>query len=234
MGKDSDWYPQSLAGERALYANIKAKIAGYEAKYPAVLTDDYLLVIDTFCNAFIEAYDKIEQNRATNKQATSWFENLCRSKQENTPAPSPPIYQAITIPANTLVGIEKACRDFAGLLKKQLNYNEADGVDLMIEKEKADDLVLEDAQPDLKLSVSASNVVEVEWKKSGFDMLELQYRKFGETLWQPADKSTEKIIEFAPPLTTPGTPEKFEFRGIYLIKNQRVGQWSAVYTVTVG
>lgn len=231
--ESTDWYPRTLAGERALYANIKAKIAGYASKYP-VLTEPYVATIDTFCTAFVGAFDKIEQNRATNKQATTWFDNLCRSKQENTPAPSPPVYQAITLPLGTLVGIEKACRDFAGLMKKQLNYDKADGLDLMIEREATEGLNPEDAQPDLKLSVTASGVVAVEWKKIGYDMLELQYRKFGETLWQLADKSTEKIIEFAPPLTTPGVPEKFEFRGIYLIKNQRVGQWSAIYSVTVG
>jgi hypothetical protein len=32
----------------------------------------------------------------------------------------------------------------------------------------------------------------------------------------------------------PGKPEKFEFRAIYLIKNKRAGQWSPVYTRTVG
>ena len=71
-------------------------------------------------------------------------------------------------------------------------------------------------------------------EKSGFDMLELQWRKAGDTLWQAADKSTEKIINFTPPDAEPGVPEKFEFRAIYLIKNKRVGQWSPIYTKTVG
>ena len=53
-------------------------------------------------------------------------------------------------------------------------------------------------------------------------------------MWQMADKSTEKIIEFAPPLTTPGAPEKFEFRAVYILKNHCIGVWSPIYTVTVG
>ena len=76
--------------------------------------------------------------------------------------------------------------------------------------------------------------LDFEWKKTGFDMLELQWRKAGDALWQAADKSTEKIINFTPPDLEPGKPEKFEFRAIYLIKNKRVGQWSPVYTRTVG
>ena len=77
-----------------------------------------------------------------------------------------------------------------------------------------------------------------EWKISGDGnrnaTVTVQYRKVGTELWQAVDKSTEKVIEFTPPVTTPGVPEKFEFRGIYILKNQRVGQWSPIYTETVG
>jgi hypothetical protein len=53
-------------------------------------------------------------------------------------------------------------------------------------------------------------------------------------MWQAADKRTEKILEFTPPIAVPGTPEKFEFRAVCLIKNGRVGEWSSIHTVTVG
>lgn len=35
-------------------------------------------------------------------------------------------------------------------------------------------------------------------------------------MWQMTNKSTEQIIEYTPPVTTRGEPEKFEFRGVYL------------------
>lgn len=217
-----------------MYANILAKIEGYRGKYAAILTDDYREFIHTFCQAFIEAFDKIEQNRATSRTATEWFNDLVRSKQENTPAPVPPTFQQITLPAETMVGIEQACREFRRLLVSQRNYNKADGLDLMLEREAADELNLAEVSPVLKYTVLTNDSIDFDWKKTGFDMLELQYRKEGAALWQYADKSTEKIINFTPPLTTPGVPEKFEFRAIYLIKNQRVGQWSQIYVITVG
>ncbi len=102
----------------------------------------------------------------------------------------------------------------------------------MLEREKGDDLNLADAEPELEFSVEDTEVVTA-WKKKGFDALELKYRKVGAPLWQLADKSTEKIIRFAPPLTTPGVPENFEFRAILIIKNERVGKWSPTYTLTV-
>ena len=230
---DGDWYPTDGATERLMYGNIDAKIDNYAVKYP-FLTADFLDEIHTMCRTFMECYDKIEFNRATGKQATQWFENIVSSKQDNTPASAPPVYQLIVLPAGAFVGLEKFCREFAGLFKKQRNYDKADGLDLMIEREAVEPPNLTEVFPELKYTVLTDNSIDFDWKKTGFDMLELQYRKEGATMWQFADKSTEKIINFAPPLTAPGVPEKFEFRAIYLIKNQRVGQWSQLYVITVG
>ena len=233
MQEKTDWYPSTGEGERLMYGNIDAKIDNYAAKYP-FLTADYLDEIHLMCRTFTECYDKIEYNRATAKQATKWFENIVSSKQDNTPAPPPPVYQPITLPTGAFIGLEKFCREFAGLFKKQRNYDEADGLDLMIERAEGEPLNLAEASPDLVYTVLPNNNIDFNWKKSGFEMLELQYRKEGAALWQFADKSTESVISFAPPLTTAGVPEKFEFRAIYLIKNQRVGQWSQIYVITVG
>lgn len=233
METNSDWYPQNRAGERLMYGNIDAKIDGYAVKYP-FLNADYLEEIHAMCLTFIECYDKIEYNRATSKQATQWFENIVSSKQDNTTAPPPPVYQPIVLPSKAFIGLEKFCREFAGLFKKQRNYDEADGIDLMIEREAVEPPNLAEAVTELKYSVLPNDSIDFDWKKTGYDMLELQYRKEGAAMWQYADKSTEKVINFAPPLTAPGVPEKFEFRAIYLIKNQRVGQWSQIYVITVG
>jgi hypothetical protein len=76
--------------------------------------------------------------------------------------------------------------------------------------------------------------VFVRLEKSCFDTLELQWRKARTEMWQPADKSNVSPIVFTPTLTMLGVPEKFEFSAVYIIKNQRVGQWSQIYSLTVG
>lgn len=233
MNEERDWYPTTLDGERTLYGNIDSKINGYAVKYP-FLTPAYLTAIHTMCGAFIEGYDKVTENRATAKQMSGWFENIVSSKQKNEPIPPAPVFQDFAMPVGATVGLEQQCREFARLMKNQPNYDPADGLDLMIEREKAGDLNVNDAMPELKITKNSNNSLDFEWKKTGFDMLELQWRKAGAAMWQQADKSTEKVINFAPPLTTPGAPEKFEFRAVYLIKNERVGQWSPIYTETVG
>lgn len=233
MIDSTDWYPRTLEGERAFYENLDAKIDGYAAKY-SFLDAGRLAAVHLMCQTFIECYDKMAQNRATARQMTGWFDNIVRSKQDNEPVSPAPVFQTWTIPAGATVGIEKQCRRFAGLFKEQDEYDEADGLDLMIARAAGEAPALENAVPDLKISDQPDGSLDFEWQKSGFDMLELQWRKVGETLWQAADKSTEKIINFMPPDLEPGKPEKFEFRAIYLIKNKRVGQWSPVYTQTVG
>lgn len=229
----SDWYPQTRDSERILYANIDSKIDGYAAKY-SFLTNAYLTAVHAMCGAFVEGFDRTTANRATARQMTKWFDNIVDSKQKDEAIPAAPVFQAFAMPAGAMLGLEEQCRRFARLMKSQANYDKADGIDLMIEREKTDGLNVDDAMPELKISKNLNNSLDFEWKKSGFDMLELNWRREGEEMWQLADKSTEKVISFAPPLTTPGKPEKFEFRAVYLIKNRRVGKWSPVYTETIG
>ena len=233
MNSESDWYPTTNEGERAFYENLEAKIDAYGAKY-AFLDAGRLAAVHLMCRTFLECYDKTAQNRATARQMSQWFDNIVRSKQDNEPVPPAPVFQAWAIPAGATVGIERQCRRFAGLFKEQDEYSEADGLDLLIAKAAGEEQAVETAQPDLKISDQPDNSLDFGWLKAGFDMLELQWRKAGEEMWQAADKSTEKVINFTPPDLEPGKPEKFEFRAIYLIKNKRVGQWSPVYTRTVG
>lgn len=230
---DGDWYPGDMATERSMYGNIDEKIDGYKTKY-TFLTDPYVEKIHLMCQTFIEGYDKVEQNRATAKQMTTWFSNIVDSQQKNELVPAAPVFLAFAMPAGATVGLERQCRAFAGLMKEQDEYEKADGLDLMIEKGESAPLNLGEAQPDLKIAGNLDNSVSVGWKKTGFDLLELQWRKAGTEMWQAADKSNVSPIKFTPPLTTAGVPEKFEFRAVYIIKNQRVGQWSTIYTLTIG
>jgi hypothetical protein len=233
MTEKVDWYPTDRATERLMYGNVDAKLDGYAVKYP-FLTADYRAQVHAMCRTFVEAYDKIEYNRATARQATQWFENLMNGSPQGEAAPAPPAFQPIVLPAGALIGIEKSFRAFAGLFKKQLNYDKADGLDLMIERGQAKRTAAGETAPELKYTVSADGVVTIEWKKTGYDALEVQYRKLGAEMWQAADKSTEKIIEVAPPLAAPGVPEKFEFRAVALVKNRRTGSWSSPQILTVG
>ena len=234
MTINEDWYPNDEATRRLMCQTIDEGVDAFQPKYPDVLTNDYLREIHATCGVYMNAYDAKEFNRAQMKAWTTWFQNLHDSERKNETVEAPPAFVPVTIPDGALMGVERLLRRFAKKLKDHDNYEKSDGLALMIEKGEAEELNLIDAQPVLKLRVETDGRVIIVWTKSGFDMLEAQWRRFGETMWQPLDKSTEKEIEFQPPATTPGVPEKFEFRGVYMLKNKRVGQWSPIYTQTIG
>ena len=64
MNEERDWYQTTLEGERMMFRNIDSNIDGYAAKYP-VLDAAYLLQIHSMCQAFVDGYDKVTENRAT-------------------------------------------------------------------------------------------------------------------------------------------------------------------------
>lgn len=232
MATDDDWYPSSRPLQRIMFGNVKAKYREYETPYG--LTEANVERVELICDTFIEVFDKIEYNRATGRQATEWFKNILEGEPRGSLAPAPPTYVTITLPIGAFIGLEKEFRELMKFFKANSAYTQADGEDLMIVAPEKEEENLLEAMPELSLTVSSSNVVTVTWKKGSFDSLELQYRKADAPMWQFADKSTEREIDFTPPLTTPGIPEKFEFRGVFVQKNERVGQWSPTYTTTVG
>lgn len=230
MAYNPDWYPKSRAEQRIMYQNVDAKIENYKTKYD--LSEELRLRVHLICRTFIEGFDKLEQNRATGKQLSEWFENILTGEPAGELAPAPPVFQTITMPAGAFIGLEAEFREFARFFKNNPVYDRADGEDLMIVAPEGDSSDLATVAPEIRLTGLPNNAISVEWVKSQFDALELQYREAGTEAWLLADKSTAKVFEFAPP--TGGTPKKIELRAVYLIKNQRVGQWSPIYTLTIG
>jgi hypothetical protein len=226
-----DWYPTKRADQFTMYTNVLAKIDSYTVKYD--LATALVADVKLMCNTFIACYQKIEQNKATMKDMNEWFENILTAKAKKEADPAP-VFQTITLPAGAFTSIEAEFRKFAEFFKNNPVYEKGDGIDLMIVAPESEEDDLSTVAPELKLSVDANGAVEVAFKKGDFELLELQYRKVGSTMWQAADKSNKSPIKFTPPLSAVGTPEKFEFRAVYLIKNERVGQWSPEYPITVG
>ena len=231
MGDESDWYPNNRAKLRAMFQNFHAKINGYGAKYG--LTAAQLLEALTICSTGMQVLDKYEQNQATGKQMSQWVTNVFKGKPAGSPVPPAPVFQAMDLPAGSFIGLEEKFRAFVRDIKNHPAYTEADGVDLMIVAPEAEEIDLETIAPEIGVTAMPSGIVTISWKKGTMTALEVQFRAVGAANWQLADKSTETTIRFTPALAD-NQPQKFEFRAIYLLKNERVGQWSMVHTITVG
>lgn len=230
MNEKTDWYPKSLAKQRTMYQNFNSKIGGYKAKYG--LTDAQIAEVHIICETFIEIDDKINRNQATAKQMTEWRDNVLTGKPAGSQVPPAPVFQAFALPAGAFIGLEEKFRAFVRDFKNNPAYTEADGIDLMIVAPETEEIDLDTVQPEIDIMSLPNGVVMIDWRKGMFTALEVQYRAIGAMNWQLADKSTETTIRFDAPLTN--QPQKFEFRAIYLLKNERVGQWSIVHTLTVG
>ena len=230
MAVRKDWLKKNLPELYVMFDNVAAKIDAY--KVPYGLTDEWVERVKLICETFKQLYTGMTSAQATMKEAYKWQEIVLRGAPKGSPAPAAPVFQAITMPVGAFAGIMDEFREMMGFFKMNPAYTEADGENLMILAAPEAAGEQDDAQPSLKVSVDADGQVRVEYKRGGFGSLELQWRKTGDEDWQFADKSTERIITFTPDGITP--PQTIELRAIFLEKNKRVGQWSPIYSLTLG
>jgi hypothetical protein len=187
--------------------------------------------VKAICKTFKSSYTGVMQSRAAVKDFNKWFENILNGEPMGASAPAPPLIPAMTLPVDASIGIMDKFREMMNFFKANAAYTEADGENLMIVAPESDEENPDEATPALETSANGSGEVEVIYTRGEFSGLELQWRKAGETVWQAADKSTETVITFEPENVT--APANIELRGIYLLKNRRVGNWSPVYSVTL-
>jgi hypothetical protein len=139
MGNE-DWYPSTMDGEFVMYTNVYVKIDNYATKYG--LTTAIVSRVKLMCSTFTDIYQKIQQNRATDKDQTQWVKKIMRSKYDGSSVTNAPVFQTIPIPTGAFNGVEEEFRKFVAQFKENDAYEEADGIDLMIVKVDADDVDL--------------------------------------------------------------------------------------------
>jgi hypothetical protein len=230
--KNRDWFPSTRAEQNVVFANFNAKIDDYKNVFG--LTEPLLAKLHTICETFLEVYQKVEQNRAAGANLTSWQDTIFIGTPKGDPVPQAPKFAVINVPVGAFIGIFAEFREIVGFIKSNPNYTENIGLDLMIVAPETEQSNLNDASPNLKLALKNDVSVEIAFKKADFDAIEIQYRKASTENWLPADKATTSPTTHTPQLTVAGQAEKFEYRATYLQKNQRVGNWSPIYSITVG
>lgn len=229
---NKDWMPTTRAGKNAMFTNFVAKIANYQITLG--LTEEQLNALRTVCNSYIEIYDKTEQIRASNRDLTAWQDEVFEGRPRGDAAPTPPTFATITLPDGAFIGTLDEFRELIAYIKNNPNYTENIGLDLMIVRDSDDDDDFRGKNPRLRISVKNDISVEISFKKGEANAVEIQYRSAGTEIWRLGDKTTISPVNISPEFTREEQTEKFEFRGIYLVKNERVGNWSPIYSITVG
>jgi len=164
----------------------------------------------------------------TAKELRVNYKNLIKNGPLGSPGGAAPV--APTVPAApTLVapGIFPRIGQLVQRIKNNPNYTEAMGHDMGIIGSEQSNLRVE-MKPVLKL-VMKGGQVEVQWTKGDADALMIETDK-GSGSWQFLAIDT---VPHYPDTTTITTPSVWKYRAMYMVNDERVGQWSDVASITV-
>lgn len=224
--------PSTKAGKFAMFNNFRAKIEGYQTTIG--FTNDQKSRMQLICDIYTEIYQKNEQIKASKSDFSAWQDSILMGTPRGEDAPASPVFPTITMPAGSFIGILSEFREFVNFIKNNPNYTENIGLDLMIVGEDTNGDNLTEGFPTLKISPKNDTDVNIVFKKGEAEMIEINYRSAGTEEWLFADKGTKSPLMHKPRFTVAGQAEKFEYRGIFMVKNERIGQWSPIYTITLG
>jgi hypothetical protein len=140
-----------------------------------------------------------------------------------------------TAPTAVPAGIETRFRSLAQTVKQNTNYDLAAGQALGIEGSEITPPDLVTIAPQLNATVSGNRVL-VDWGFGGnaafLDMIRLEVDRGDGKGWVfLANDTTPGYIDTEP---FPATATKWSYRGIFMLDDAQVGQWSAPAHVMVG
>ncbi|MBK7869943.1 MAG: hypothetical protein IPJ74_04255 [Saprospiraceae bacterium] len=208
--------------------NIAAKLPLYAAKYNISQED----VMGTQTDAV--AFDGLMQYKTSIEAYCSGFfgfKDLARDGAKGIdiiqmPMPPTPMFNG-----PIRAGIFARVIALVARIKAHPNYNIADGYDLGIEgTEKV--LEFNDLKPLFSIRLVNGGHPELVWKKKGMSGIEIQKEDADGNFITIGIDSSPNYIDMAA-LPPKGTSAVWRYRIIYLYKDQRVGQWSDVVSVTV-
>ncbi len=230
MIENSDWYPTTRAGQRAMYGNFRAKIDGY--RITLGLTGDQVTRLILICDLYIAIYDWLILVEATKTETTRWRDELEQGDESN-PVQPPPDFVELILPNGAFNGFVREFRDTVGLIKRLDGYTQAIGLDLMVVRLKGAPPNLNEAQPDFKFESKNPFKVRVTGKMQGFKTANFYYRRKGENNYVFVGYLTNMPGELTIPAATPGVPEVGDIKAIFVEKNVEVGIFSPSTELTL-
>lgn len=224
-----DYYLPSSDEARVPWLNNYAtKLPKYAMKYniaPEEVMD--MQISAPYFDAFIKFRN---QMRAFVSSLTDRRDEM--SEGDNNGAPLQPLEPPMMmLPPPPLPGIFKRVRAMVARIKSHMNYSEADGIDLgIVGAESTTDV--NNIKPVFTIRLIAGGHPEVLWTRQGMTAVEIQ-KRVGDEPWRALAIDTVPNYTDKEPLPPAGKSEVWQYRIIYLLKDERVGQWSDVVSITV-
>jgi hypothetical protein len=135
-------------------------------------------------------------------------------------------------PASVAPGIVPRVRQLIQRIQAAPNYTEAIGRDLDIVGGNGAETDPTTAKPTAKAVALANSEVRIEFVKGRFDGVVIESRRTGENDWSALGTDNySPYLDSRPPLDT-GKPEVREYRLRYLLRDESVGEWSDVISVS--
>jgi hypothetical protein len=226
MSKKS-YQPRTDEGKESFMTNLDNKLAAHATTVGVTPQEQTSVHNDTlmfvYCMKMVGMF-------TTKKEQILSFKDIMRDGPIGTPSNPLPVNPTLPIaPAMVEPGIIPRTNAFVQRLKNHPNYTVDIGRDLgIVGSEDIFDIIA--MKPVLKL-VKQAEFIEIQWKKGHSDAIRIEVDRNDNAGW--CFLAIDTVPNYSDTLV-PATAVIWKYRGMYLIKDELVGQWSDVTSIAVG
>lgn len=221
-------FPTIQADINAILQLWKNRIAAYETQYG--LTTDQIRQISDDADVYSHLLNARSQLNEDVSEFSVYFTNITNGDR-NLPAAAYPTVSIPPLPTLQLgvkPGIVSRNTEIYNYLKKHPNRTAESLADLGITETSVAPIAPETLKPSISGATLPDDKVSITFNKQRMASIRVQMRRGGEWI-NVGDPTTSPFIDATKSLDD--KPEKREYRAIYLVKNQPVGQYSDIITI---
>lgn len=222
------YLPRGDEGKSTWLQNFAAKLTIYAIKY-GIISEE----VADMQNCAVVFAGSLQYKEQLERYLKSYieFKDLLRNAPLGSKPIEPPTPPMHMFGGPIVPGIFARCTALVARIKAHPNYSVADGYDLGIEGSEISKDVKE-LKPIITIRLVKGGYPEIVWKKKGMDGIEIQKEDENGNWQRLATDMSPNFIDPSP-LPPKGTSVVWRYRVIYIQKDQHVGQWSEMVSITV-
>jgi hypothetical protein len=222
-----DFLPATWSGLAEWYRNFALNLTDLAAKYGITEAVQTSVAND---NNWIQYWVAAKFTaRQQEKQLTDYAEAIADSEIGAIAPPAPAWSLPPNPPVEVAPGLRKRVRQLANQIKSSANYTEADGALLGIISTTTEDTPAAEMKPFFTAHAMPNYAVALEFKRLGMDSVLFEIRRangewvsMGTKTASPAKITIQAIA-----------PEQIQIRAVFIKKDEPVGAYSDIVTVTI-
>ena len=218
-----------MPGQLVVIQNFKAKIGNYATVLP--LTAAQVAAAEELCDAFIGAFNAVEQCKQTMIAMTKWRDDIFTAEPVGAAAPAAPVFPVVGT-VNYSLGTQTQFFRLRDLIVASPGYTQAMGEDLGMVGATIIPPAPDQMTPQFKSVTVNGATVNVAGSMQGMDALRVEYAPNGGT-FRTVAFLTNTPGGFTLTPQNPNQPEAGQIRAVYIKRNAEVGNFSASYPVMV-